>query len=187
MAKLDAIGLRPIDERITRFLCATVHLDGSFANHACGVLLAPGRQGQAPEHEIDPVAVARHACLSVARRKERDVQLLLVLIAVVGAAVLFFGMGAGQSLSLHEVALLITALPLVGWLVAFAVVYQHYALARASALDAFKGTLGFARNAAPPLDVLKEQRLHDLHYENVVIYNSSSPFVGTGHTLDSWR
>jgi hypothetical protein len=187
MAKLDAIGLRPIDERITRFLCATVHLDGTFANHVCGVLLAPGRQGQAPEHEIDPVAVARHACLSVGRRKERDVQLLLVLIAVVGAAVLFFGMGAGQSLRLREVALLITALPLVGWLVAFAVVYQHYSAARASALDAFRGTMGFARNAAPPLDPLKEQRLNDLHYENTVIYNSFSPFVGTGHTLDSWR
>jgi hypothetical protein len=110
-----------------------------------------------------------------------------VLIAVVGAAVLFFGMGAGQSMRLREVALLITALPLVGWLVAFAVVYQHYAAARASALDAFKGTMGFARNAAPPLDPLKEQRLYDLHDENVVIYNSFSPFVGTGHTLDSWR
>ena len=133
MAKLDAIGLRPIDERITRFLCATVHLDGSFANHACGVLAAPGRQGQAPEHEIDPIAVARHAHLSVTRRKDRDVQLLIVLITVVGAAVLFFGMGAGQHLRLREVALLITALPLVGWVVAFAVVYQHYAAARASA------------------------------------------------------
>jgi hypothetical protein len=186
MAKLDAIGLRPIDERITRFLCATVHLDGSFANHACGVLSAPGRQGQAPEHEIDPVAVARHAHLSLVRRKERDIYLLLVLIATVGAAVLFFGMGAGQSLRLREVAVLITALPLVGWLVAFAIVYQHYSQARQSALAVFRG-MGFARNAAPPLDPLKEQRLHDLHFANVVIYNSFSPFVGTGHTLDSWR
>jgi hypothetical protein len=187
VAKLDAVGLRPIDERITRFLCATVHLDGTFANHACGTLLAPGRQGQAPEHEIDPIAVARHAHLSIARRKERDIQLLLVLVAVVGGAVLFFAMGAGQSLTLRQVAIFITALPLVGWLVAFAVVYQHYSLARASALEVFKGTMGFARSAAPPVDPIKEQRLHDLHYENVVIYNSFSPFVGTGHTLDSWR
>jgi hypothetical protein len=184
---LDAIGLRAVDERITRFLCATVHLDGSFANHAWGALLAPGRQGQAPEHEIDPIAVARHADLSLARRKERDVQLVLVLLAVVVAAVLFFGMGAGQSLSLRQVALLITALPLVGWLVAFTVVCQHYASARQSALDVFKGTMGFARYAAPPVDALKEQRLYDLHFANAVIYNSFSPFVGTGHTLDSWR
>jgi hypothetical protein len=187
VAKLDAIGLRPIDERVTRFLCATVHLDGSFANHAWGVLLAPGRQGQAPEHEIDPIAVARHAQLSLSRRKDRDIQLLLVLIAVVVAAVLFFGMGAGQSLTLRQVALLITALPVVGWLVAFTVVCQHYSAARKSALDVFKGTVGFARNAAPPVDPLKERRLHDLHFANAVIYNSFSPFVGTGHTLDSWR
>jgi hypothetical protein len=187
MAKLDAIGLRPIDERITRFLCATVHLDGTFANHVCGALLAPGRQGQAPEHEIDPIALARHTRLSLARRRERDIQLLLVLVAVIGGVVLFFTMGAGSSLTLRQVAIFITALPLVGWLVAFAVVYQHYYAARGSALDVFKGTMGFARNAAPPLDPLKEQRLYDLHYENVVIYNSFSPFVGTGHTLDSWR
>jgi hypothetical protein len=187
VATLDVLGLRKIDERITRFLCATVHLDGTFANHAYGALLAPGRQGQAPEHEIDPIAVARHAQLSLARRRERDIQLLLVLITVVGAAVVFFGMGAHESLSLREVALLITALPLVGWVVAFAVVYQHYSLARTTALAVFKGTVGFARNAAPPLDPSKEQRLYELHYENAVIYNSFSPFVGTGHTLDSWR
>ena len=187
MAKLNAIGLRPIDERVTRFLCATVHLDGSFANHVGGVLLAPGRQGQAPEHEIDPVAVARHAQLSLDRRKERDVQLLLVLLCVIAAAVLFFAAGAGQSLRLLQVGFIITALPVVGWLVAFTVVCQHYSAARRSALNVFRGTMGFARNAAPPLDPLKEQRLHDLHYENAVIYNSFSPFVGTGHTLDSWR
>jgi len=72
VATLDVLGLREIDERITRFLCATVHLDGTFANHVWGVLLAPGRQGQAPEHEIDPVAVARHAQLSLKRRRERE-------------------------------------------------------------------------------------------------------------------
>jgi hypothetical protein len=71
--------------------------------------------------------------------------------------------------------------------VAFGFVYQHYSAARRSALDVFKGTMGFARNAAPPLDPVKEQRLRDLHFENAVIYNSFSPFVGTGHTLDSWR
>jgi len=187
VATLDELGLREIDERITRFLCATVHLDGTFANHVWGVLLAPGRQGQAPEHEIDPVAVARHAQLSLKRRRERDLQLLFVLICVIGAAVLFFGMGAHRSLSLGQVALLITALPLVGWVVAFMVVYQHYSAARATALAVFRGTAGFARDAAPALDPSKEQRLHDLHYENAVIYSSFSPFVGTGHTLDSWR
>src|SRR3954465_2640055 len=87
VANLSAIGLRDIDERVTRFLCATVHLDGTFANHAWGALLAPGRQAQAPEHEIDPVAVGRHAELSVRRRRERDQQLVLVLAGVIAAAV----------------------------------------------------------------------------------------------------
>src|SRR4051794_41921630 len=77
------LGLRPIDERVTRFLCATVHLDGSFASHVWVKLLAPGRQGQAPEAEIDPIALARHSILSLGRRKARDQLLALVLLAVV--------------------------------------------------------------------------------------------------------
>jgi len=187
VAKLGAIGLRDIDERITRFLCATVHLDGTFANHAWVALLAPGRQAQAPEHEIDPVAVARHAQLSLRRRKERDVQLLLVLVGTVGAGVLFFVMGAGGSMTIRQVALLVCALPILGWLVALLVVFAHYSAVRDSAVTVFRGTAGFARNAAPPLDLDTEQRLTELHVANAIIYNSFSPFVGTGHTLDSWR
>lgn len=187
MAKLDEIGLRPVDERITRFLCATVHLDGTFANHAWGALLAPGRQAQAPEHEIDTIAVARHAQLSLSRRTARDQQLALVLVGVVAAAVLFFVLGAAQSLTMGQVALAICALPVVGWLVALVVVFSHYAKVRDSALAVFRGTAGWARAAADPLDRHAEDRLLDLHYANTVIYNSFSPFVGTGHTLDSWR
>ncbi len=187
MAKLDVLGLREIDERITRFLCATVHLDGTFANHAWVALLAPGRQAQAPEHEIDPVAVARHARLSLGRRKSRDQQLLVVLAAVVLAAVFFFGLGAGGSLNMGQVAVLICALPLGGWLLALLVVFTHYSQVRQSALTCFRGTAGFARNAAPPLDHDVEERLVQLHYANAIIYNQFSPFVGTGHTLDSWR
>ncbi|HYY11400.1 MAG TPA: hypothetical protein VE781_10700 [Kineosporiaceae bacterium] len=187
MAKLDVLGLRQIDERITRFLCATVHLDGTFANYAWVALLAPGRQAQAPEHEIDPIAVARHARLSLGRRKSRDQQLLIVLAAVIGAGVFFVGVGAGGSLTIGQVAVLICALPLVGWLFALLVVFQHYSAVRESALTVFKGTAGFARNAAPPLDLEVEERLLRVHYQNAIIYNSFSPFVGTGHTLDSWR
>jgi hypothetical protein len=187
VAKLGAIGLRDVDERITRFLCATVHLDATFASHAWVALLAPGRQAQAPEHEIDPVAVARHAQLSLRRRKQRDEQLLLVLIGVVGAGVLFFVMGAGGSMTIRQVALLVCALPIVGWLVALLVVFSHYSAVRDSAITVFRGTAGFARNAAPPLDLDTEERLRQLHFANAVIYNSFSPFVGTGVTLDSWR
>jgi hypothetical protein len=110
-----------------------------------------------------------------------------VLIGVVAAAVLFFGMGAGRSLTLRQVALLISALPVVGWLVALLVVFSHYSLVRDSALAVFRGTAGFARDAAPPLDLDTEEHLRELHFANAVIYSSFSPFVGTGHTLDSWR
>ncbi len=187
MAKLDELGLRQIDERITRFLCATVHLDGSFANHAWVALLAPGRQAQAPEHEIDPIAVARHARLSLGRRKQRDQQLLLVLAGVIAGAVLFFVLGAGGELSILQVAVLICALPVAGWLVALLVVFSHYSAVRASALAVFRGSAGFARFAAPALDFDTEEHLRQLHWQNVVIYNSFSPFVGTGHRLGSWR
>ena len=38
------------DERITRFLSATVHLDGSFANHTWVTLLFGGRRMAHPTH-----------------------------------------------------------------------------------------------------------------------------------------
>src|SRR3954453_9360296 len=95
---VDRGEARPVhqlkDERITRFLSATVHLDGSFANHTWVTLLSPGRQGQAPEQEIDPVAVARHAILSLTRRTRRDRQLAWLLLAVILAAAGLFAAGA---------------------------------------------------------------------------------------------
>src|SRR4051794_31415988 len=126
-----------MDERITRFLSATVHLDGSFADHTWVTLLFPGRQAQAPEQEIDPVAVARHAILSLTRRKRRDHQLALLLLVVVVAAAALFISGAGSELSMGWVALLVCLLPLAGWLVALIIVYTHYSLVRQSAIEVF--------------------------------------------------
>ena len=180
------LGLRPIDERVTRFLCATVHLDGTFANHVWGKLLAPGRQGQAPEAEIDPIAVARHSILSLGRRKSRDQTLALILLAVVAGGVLLFVAAAQDSLTTSQVAFLLLVLPLVGWLLALLVVFGHYRQVRDSAVEVFLGG-DHARASAPPLDDATELRLWRVHWEDVIIYNRFSPFVGTGHTLDSWR
>ena len=118
------------DERITRFLSATVHLDGSFANHTWVTLLFRGRQAQAPEQEIDPVAVARHAILSLTRRTRRDRQLAWLLLAVVVAAVFLFIAGAENQISIGWVAVLVLLLPFAGWLVALLIVYTHYSLVR---------------------------------------------------------
>src|SRR5436309_14090349 len=92
------------DERITRLLSPTVHLDGSFANHTWVTLLFGGRQAQAPEPEIDPVAVARHAILSLTRRTRRDRQLAWVLLAVLVAAVVLFVGGAEIHRAIGQVA-----------------------------------------------------------------------------------
>ena len=178
---------RPIDERVTRFLCATTHLDGSFANHAWVVLLSPGRQGQAPEQEIDPVAVARHSILSLSRRVRRDRRLALVLAIAIVLAVLFFTVGTEGGASLGDVALTIIVLPLVGWLVALAVVYNHYSQVRHSAIDIHSNRLGKARRSAPPLAPDVEARLDEVHRSNIAIFNRYVPFVGTGHTLDTWK
>jgi hypothetical protein len=178
---------RPIDERVTRFLCATTHLDGSFANHAWAVLLSPGRQAQAPEQEIDPVAVARHTILSLSRRRRRDRLLALVLVLAVALAVLFFTAGTAGGATLGAVALTIILLPIVGWLVALAIVYNHYSQVRGSAIDIHSNRLGKARRAAPPLAPDVEARLEEVHRSNIAIFNRYVPFVGTGHTLDTWK
>lgn len=180
------LGLRSIDERVTRFLCATAHLDASFANHVWAVLLSPGRQAQAPEAEIDPIALARHAMLSLSRRKERDRQLAVVLLGVLTAGVALFVLAAKEALSMSQAALLVCLLPVAGWLIALLIVFSHYRLVRDSAVEVFSGR-ELARVSAPPLDPEDELRLWRLHWENVVIYNRFSPFVGTGHTVDSWR
>jgi hypothetical protein len=175
------------DERITRFLSATVHLDGSFANHTWVTLLFGARQAQAPEPEIDPVAVARHAMLSLTRRTRRDRQLAWLLLGVVVAAVILFVGGAESQLSTGWVAVLVLLLPFAGWLVALAMVYSHYSLVRRSAIDVFHQRYPTTRDAAPPLGPEVEDRLEEVHRSNVTIFNKYMPFVGTGHTLDTWK
>src|SRR3954451_24078687 len=175
------------DERITRFLSATVHLDGSFANHAWVALLFPGRQAQAPEQEIDPVAVARHAALSISRRTRRDRQLAWVLVAVVVVTAALFIVGAQNGISIGGVVLLVLLLPFAGWLVALFIVYTHYSLVRRSAVEVFHQVYEYTRDAAPPLALDDEARLEEVHRSNVAIFNSYMPFVGTGHTLDTWK
>jgi hypothetical protein len=175
------------DERITRFLSATVHLDGSFANHAWVALLFPGRQAQAPEQEIDPVAVARHAVLSISRRHRRDRQLAWVLLAVVVVTAALFILGAQNDISIGDVVLLVLLLPFAGWLVALFIVYTHYSLVRRSAVEVFHQVHEYTRDAAPPLALDDEARLEEVQRSNVAIFNSYMPFVGTGHTLDTWK
>ena len=175
------------DERITRFLSATVHLDGSFANHTWVTLLFPGRQAQAPEQEIDPVAVARHAILSLSRRTRRDRRLAWLLLAVVIATGFLFIAGAHNDVPIGRVVLLVLLLPFAGWLVALAIVYNHYSLVRRSAVEVFHQVYEYTRDAAPPLAPDVEARLEEVHRSNVTIFNSYMPFVGTGHTLDTWK
>jgi hypothetical protein len=175
------------DERVTRFLSATVHLDGSFANHTWVTLLFPGRQAQAPEREIDPVAVARHAMLSLGRRVRRDRRLGWLLLAVVVAGAFLFIAGAGGGISIGWVAVLVLLLPFAGWLLALWIVYNHYSQVRHSAIDVFHQRFPTTREAAPPLAPEVEARLEEVHRSNVTIFNSYMPFVGTGHTLDTWK
>jgi hypothetical protein len=177
---------RRIDERVTRFLCATVHLDTGFANHAWGVLLFPGRQGQAPEQEIDPIAVARHTILALGRRKRRDQLLAIVLGCVIFAGVVIFRAGFESRISMGEVAWWILALPLVGWFVALAIVFHNYSEIRTSAIHVFAAKKP-ARTYAPALDKATEDRLKQVHESNTAIFNTFVPFVGTGHTLDTWK
>ena len=85
------------------------------------------------------------------------------------------------------VALTLVLLPAAGWLVAFFIVFQHYSAVRQTALEVFTREHQPARVSAPPVSREAEARLRQVHRENVIIFNSYVPFVGTGHTLDTWK
>ncbi len=176
----------PLDERITRFLCATAHLDASYADHVVDTLLSPGRQALGPAWEIDPVALAAHASLSQRRRLERDGKLRVVLAGMIAAALFVLVASVLRIIDWRWLAASFVLIPVGGWLLAFNIVMGHYRVVRAAALDVFSAKRK-AAESAPPLAPDDEARLRALHRANVVIFEGFLPFVGSGVTLDTWR
>ncbi len=175
-----------LDERITRFLCATAHLDASYADHVVEQLLDPKRQAIAPAWEIDPVAVAAHAKLSQSRRIGRDLALQLVLLRNQTAQVLTAFAGFRNDIEVEWVPRLLIIWPVLGWGIAWLIVFAHYLAVRDSALAANNANFP-PRDSAPDLDFEDEARLGEAHRSNAVLFGGYLPFASSGHTIDTWR
>lgn len=182
----DDAPLVAVDERITRFLCATTHLDSSYADHVADSLDPGSRQAFAPTWEVDPIALARHANLSRSRRLARDRTLQMYLVGLLAVEVVTVVAGLSGNLPVTWVPRLLILWPIVFWFLAFSAVYGHYRSVRDSALAVYRPGRP-AASSAPPLARDLEARLAETHRANTVVFRGYVPFASSGYTLDTWR
>ena len=173
------------DSQVTRLLCATTHLHGEYAEDVVGALLDPSFTAIAPSWGLDPVALAQHAKLASARRRERDRSLRYLLAGMVLMPAVIVALALSTGLSPFNVALSIILVIVAGFAAAWMIVFAHYELIRLSALEAMNGLMN-PRDTAPALDPGTTARLEGLAEGNVVVFGGYQPFVGCGVTLDSW-
>jgi hypothetical protein len=135
---------------------------------------------------VDAVQLARHAAQARKYRRSRDVGLATSLGYLVLAGLVVLAAAVGQILALRQAIAI--------WLVLWAWVYiVSVRLVYAQALAARRAAVAVIYE---PDDIVPdplarsstEQNLADLNETNVVLYRGeSSPFVGSGVTVDSWR
>lgn len=182
---LPALAARPEPDVVTPQLCAAAHLQASFAEYVHDELVTGAPRAAAPNWNIDPVTLARHAEQARRRRAQRDVGLVATLGLVLG--VLEAGLLIGIAYRLDPwwlVPGLLLELSLA-YPLAFAVVWWHYSAAHRSAL-AVLGAPGAGAVEPPPLDPRIEQVLTDESQANVVVFSGQHPFVGSGTELAGW-
>lgn len=204
----DHGAVPPRDTQVTRLLCATTHLQGSYAERVADSMLDPSFVASAPSWGVDLVALTRHAALAVQRRRSRDKALRVILYVTVLLglfSIVAWPLGWLSPFASIQATLLVA---LLGWLIAWWQVFQHYDDVRRSSLMAMNPKLHL-RDQAPALadspellEVLElqrqqrvpqaqrvksiEERLEDLATSNVVVFGGHIPFVGEGHPLDTW-
>lgn len=178
-------------EPTTRLLCASMHLQASFATHVRETLLNDSMQAVAPVWGLDPVALVRHARVSTRIWAARDAALRVVVPAFALAYLLLLISIMFGFLPWQGELLLAIAAPAVAWLYAWNVIFQHYRGARARALGVMDQRLP-ARDWAefdangPVLSGAEQARLEDLARANVITSGGSWPFVGDGQRVSSW-
>lgn len=179
-------GPPPRDSQVTRWLAATTHLQGSYAEQVADTLIDPTFTATAPSWGVDLVALARHATLANQRRHARERVLRRLLYATLLLALISVASWPYHWLSPFQATILTIAVVIVGWLAAWQVVFTHYDLVRVSSLEVMN-TKVRVRDAAPALDDAEvERRLTSMATANVVVFGGYTPFVGDGQPLDSW-
>jgi hypothetical protein len=184
------------DSRVTRWLCATTHLQGSYAEQVADSFLDPSFTANAPAWGVDLVALTRHASLAVKRRRARDRKLRWTLaLTALGGFITIAAWPLGAMSPLRSIFVTL-GIAVAGWVVAWFQVFQHYEAVRQSSIMAMDQP--DLRNQAPPIEdppeitaavpdvPTTEQRLEELGIANTVIFGSHTPFVGDGAPLDTW-
>lgn len=170
---------------VTRLLCSTTHLKGSFADDVLGQLLGPAHRAMAPNWNIDTVRLARHAAQASTRRSVRDTRLLGVFAAVFLAQITVLALVATGRLPIGLFAVLSMLTWAAAYAASFAIVWWHYSLIHRSSI-AVVGIKGVDAEEPPPLAPEVEESLAAADNANTVLFAGPSPFVGSGELLDRW-
>jgi hypothetical protein len=180
------VPFRVPGDTVTRQLCATVHLQASFANHVHAELVEPAHRAMAPNWNIDTLMLTRHAEQARQRRTIRDLRLLIVFAVLVALGEWIIFTFVTGHLGALAFGLGLVALGVGAYAAAFTIVWWHYTAAHRSAVSV-SGVPGYDAVEPPPLSPEEEESLEAAHGANVVLFSGGkSPFVGSGTLLDRW-
>ncbi|GGW39802.1 membrane protein [Streptomyces lucensis JCM 4490] len=158
---------------LTRYMCAAVFLDRSYADSLIRDVAAEPHLGVAPAPGCDVPVVLRYAYEANARRHARDL-LLAAEFLVMAVALL---MGSFLAVWLMFLAAWATTL-------LFALSTQYGERLQRLRPDRFDPA-----GAPPPPNEAVAQRLRQIDgyaHGNLTVYSGFSPFTGYGQELDSW-
>ncbi|MCC2276949.1 hypothetical protein LKL35_16235 [Streptomyces sp. ET3-23] len=170
-------------DAVTRRLCATTHLDESFARDVRREFTADRLKANGLPLGVNLVALVRHAEAAWRRLELRDRHLSFVLCGVAGALLgAVASLGQGSSAGVLGFLLLLVALFCCGAVLVCRAEHQ----ARQAALEVYRGSRKSA-DLAPPVAAEVEDRLRELRRANVLPYDASfestNPFVGSGRKI----
>jgi hypothetical protein len=182
------------DNNVTKMLCATAHLQGSYADQVIDTLVDPMFVANAPSWGVDLVALTRHAMYSLRRRRARDKWLRINLVSTQAAIVFILASWPLGYLSPLKAILFAAVAFFIGWGSAVRTVFNHYEDVRQKSWTAWNGK-GVRDQLKQPkadpkglseLEPKVEQRVDAMSRANVVVFGSHNPFVGDGVPLDTW-
>ncbi|MFI9805024.1 zinc ribbon domain-containing protein [Streptomyces sp. NPDC052301] len=159
---------------LTRYMCAAVYLDRSYADSLIRDVAAEPHLGVAPAPGCDVPVVLRYAYEANARRHARDLVLAAeFLVLLVGLLALGSGVTALLMLLLAWVTTLVFALT------------THYG----ERLQQLRPDRFDPAQAPPPPNesaALRLRQIDEYAQGNLSVYSGFSPFTGYGQELDSW-
>jgi hypothetical protein len=179
------------DNNVTRMMCATTHLQGSYADQVIDTLVDPMFVANSPSWGVDLVALTRHAMYSFRRRKARDRKLRINLVITQVAIILILASWPlGPVQPFHAVLFAAVAF-LLGWGIAWHTVFDHYEDIRQKSLSAWtrpdvRNQLVHEPSSLSEVEEKIERRVEAMSRTNVVVFGAHNPFLGDGVPLDTW-